>query len=40
MFNANYSMMNTNYSHIRGAPRRNAYSNASNATHGQSGGRG
>ena len=39
MFNANYSMMNTNYSHMRGAPRRNAYGNSS-ATYGQSGGRG
>ena len=39
MFNANYSMMNTNYSHMRGAPRRNAYGNG-NATYRQSGGRG
>ena len=29
MFNANYSMMNANYSHMRGSPRRNAYSNRS-----------
>ena len=37
MFNANYSMMNANYSHMRGIPRRNIYVNES---YGQFGGRG
>ncbi|KAL9409437.1 hypothetical protein AB3S75_047767 [Citrus x aurantiifolia] len=36
MFNANHSMMNANYSHMRGIPRRNTYSNGS---FGQFGGR-
>ena len=36
MFNANYNMMNANYSHMRGIPRRNAYGNGS---FGQFGGR-
>ncbi|KAH9714566.1 retrovirus-related pol polyprotein from transposon RE2 [Citrus sinensis] len=36
MFNANHSMMNANYSHMRGMPRRNTYGNGS---FGQFGGR-
>ena len=29
MFNANHSMMNANYSHMRGTPRRKTYGNGS-----------